>query len=72
MMRLTLMIAATALAVSACATAPSGDARSHSSELARLSAECADRGGVLEASGAVTGRPQVDQVCRVSNTGRTG
>lgn len=51
------------LALSACAT---DRAAAPESELARLTADCKARGGILMPSGATTGREAVDNVCRIS------
>jgi len=56
--------AALALTLSACATA--GGENPHATEVERLAAECQARGGILTPSGENTGRPQVDNVCRIS------
>lgn len=59
---------ALALALSACATPMGGD--HYNDELRQLSAECAARGGILSPTGSQSGRPQLDNVCKV--TGETG
>ncbi len=56
------------LALSACATGPGGD--HYNEELRRLAADCEARGGVLSPTGSQSGRPQLDNVCRI--TGQTG
>lgn len=65
-MRIVLFAAPAALAVtlSACA---SGMGESHyQTELARLSADCEARGGVLAPTGGQSGRPQLDNVCKIT------
>ena len=54
-----------ALAVGACASGPPSE-DSYGAEERRLADDCRERGGVLTPSGAMTGRPQVDNVCRIS------
>ena len=61
-MRIVLIVSA--LALSACASAaPPGTA---SNELARLTADCHARGGVLSPTGSQSGRPQLDNVCKIT------
>ena len=65
-MRIVLIAAPAALAVtlSACA---SGMGESHyQTELARLSADCEARGGILAPTGGQSGRPQLDNVCKIT------
>ncbi|MFP5295747.1 MAG: hypothetical protein A2623_13300 [Caulobacterales bacterium RIFCSPHIGHO2_01_FULL_70_19] len=56
------------LALSACATTGEGDY--YNDELRRLAADCEARGGILSPTGSQTGRPAVDNVCKI--TGETG
>lgn len=52
------------LMLSACA---SGAGQNHyQSEFERLSAECEGRGGILSPTGQQTGRPQTDNVCKIT------
>ena len=65
-MRIVLIAAPAALALtlSACA---SGMGQSHyQTELARLSADCEARGGILAPTGQQTGQPQLDNVCKIT------
>ncbi len=63
--RLVLASALAAMAVSACATG-SGPS-SYNQELTQLTADCAERGGILVPNGnASTGRPATDYSCRIS------
>jgi hypothetical protein len=56
--------AALAMALSACA---SGMGESHyETQLAKLAADCSARGGVLSPTGEQSGRPQLDNVCKVT------
>lgn len=64
--RIVLAASALALSLAACAGAP-GVANSYQTELDRLTADCAERGGILSPNpGSTTGRPQTDFVCRIS------
>ena len=38
----------------------------YQTELARLSADCEARGGTLSPTGEQSGRPQLDNVCKVT------
>ncbi|MBX9801533.1 MAG: hypothetical protein K2Y04_02075 [Caulobacteraceae bacterium] len=62
---LTLTVpAALLLALSACAST-AGSSR-YNDELQKLSDDCQARGGILSPSGVQTGRPQTDNVCRIT------
>jgi len=52
------------LALSACASTP-GPSR-YEEELQRLADDCQARGGILSPTGQQSGRPQNDNVCRIS------
>ena len=67
-MRIVLIVSA--LALSACASAaPPGTA---SNELARLTADCHARGGILVPSGRpLEGRATVDNICQIRGATRT-
>lgn len=56
-------LAVLALALAACAS--TGEAGPGQSRMQKLAADCQARGGILTASGAVTGRPEVDNVCTI-------
>ncbi|MBI2261375.1 MAG: hypothetical protein HYU62_06890 [Caulobacterales bacterium] len=64
--------AALALTLSACA-APMGP-DPYQTELQRLSDDCEARGGILSPTGSQSGRPQLDNVCKVTAqpSNRTG
>jgi hypothetical protein len=62
---LILLPAVLAGSVAGCAYPSAGPGRA-SDDLARLQSQCEARGGILVPSGANTGRPQLDQVCRIS------
>ena len=67
-MRMILATTAVTLAfaagLSGCASSGAHD--SYDSELRRLTAECEARGGILTPTGQLTGRPQTDNVCRIT------
>lgn len=52
------------LALGACATGKTFP--TYQEEMDKLSAECTARGGILAPSGAQTGRPQTDYVCKIT------
>jgi len=61
---LTTLMLAIGLAACASGRAP---LPTYGDELARLSSDCAERGGILAPAGSgMTGRPQTDYVCRIS------
>ena len=53
-----------AVALSACASGMGTD--HYQSEYERLSADCTARGGILSPTGSQSGRPQLDNVCKVT------
>lgn len=55
------------LSLAACASAPGQDR--YGTELERLSADCQARGGILATTGQQSGRPQNDNVCRLTGGG---
>lgn len=65
-MRAALILAALAapLSLGACATGKTYP--SYQEEFDKLSAECTGRGGILTPSGAQTGRPQTDNICKIT------
>jgi hypothetical protein len=66
---LTAVTLSAALAVGACASGPPSE-ESYGSQERKLADDCRERGGILTPSGAMTGRPQVDNVCRISGPTR--
>ena len=52
------------LSLGACATGKTYP--SYQEEFDKLSAECTGRGGILTPSGAQTGRPQTDNICKIT------
>ncbi len=73
-MRIVLFAAPAALALALSACAASGGPNHYQTELQRLSADCEARGGILAPTGSQSGRPQLDNVCKVTGqpSGRTG
>ena len=63
-MRIVLFALPAALALSACAGAMGPN--HYQTEFERLQAECAARGGILSPTGQQTGRPQLDNVCKIT------
>ncbi len=65
-MRAVLVLAAfvAPLALGACATGRTSS--TYQQDLDKLEAECTTRGGILSPSGAMTGRPQTDYVCKIT------
>jgi len=65
-----IMLIVSALALSACAS--SAPVEGSSNELARLTAECRERGGILVPSGRpLEGRATVDNYCQIRGATRT-
>lgn len=64
-MRLLTLIAPTLLLV-ATACAPTAGADRYNSDLERLTADCTARGGILAPTGQQTGRPQTDNICKIT------
>lgn len=54
------------LVLGACAGAPGVGSNSYAAQLDRLAADCRDRGGILSPTGSQSGRPQTDNVCKIS------
>ena len=52
------------LAAAACAPTTTGD--HYASELQRLTEQCSARGGILSPTGQQSGRPQTDNVCKIT------
>lgn len=65
-MRIALVAAPAALALALSACASSMGADRYQSELSRLSADCEARGGILSPTGSQSGRPQLDNLCKVT------
>lgn len=65
-----LTLAAPVLFLLAAACAPTANSNSGDTELEQLAAECTARGGILQATGSQTGRPQLDNTCRITGASR--
>lgn len=65
-MRAVLVLAALVapLALGACATGKTYP--TYQEEYDKLNADCVERGGILTPSGASTGRPQTDNICKIT------
>lgn len=63
-MRIVLIALPAALALTACASANGSD--HYQTEFERLQADCEARGGILSPTGQQSGRPQLDNVCKVT------
>lgn len=64
-----LGLGATGLATAGCATMGSGATPregSYIQQLDKLSADCTARGGILAPTGGQTGRPETDNVCKIT------
>jgi len=65
-----MLAAASVLAfagLAGCATSATHD--SYSDQLRQLTEDCTARGGILSPTGQQTGRPQTDNVCRITGGG---
>ena len=65
-MRIVLFAAAAALALTLSACASDMGPNHYQTQMERLAADCAARGGVLSPPGSQSGRPQLDNVCKVT------
>ena len=63
-MRSILATTLAALALAACAS--TGGENRYVSALDRLTADCKARGGILAPTGVSTGRPETENVCRIT------
>lgn len=59
---------AAALVLAACATGPT--INRYQTDLAKLDADCRERGGILQPTNAATGRPETEYFCRLGNASR--
>jgi hypothetical protein len=68
-MRAVLVLAALVapLALGACATGKTYP--TYQEEFDKLNSDCVARGGILTPTGAMTGRPQTDNVCKIVGGG---
>ena len=60
-----LFVAPLVVALGACASA-GAPLESYGAATERLAADCQARGGILQASGAQTGRPETDNICKIT------
>lgn len=69
-MRAALILAAVVapLALGACANGKTFP--TYQEEFDKLNADCVARGGILTSSGAQTGRPQTDNICKITGASR--
>ena len=65
-MRVVPFAAPAALALTLSACAPAMGPNHYQTELERLTADCEARGGVLSPTGQQSGRPQLDNVCKIT------
>lgn len=65
-MRFLILTAPAALLLAVAACAPTTGSSRYNDELQKLSDDCQARGGILSPSGQQTGRPQTDNVCRIT------
>lgn len=61
-------LALAVLGLGACASSGK-PVESYSAALDRLTAECSARGGILQPIGNSTGRPETDNVCKITGGG---
>lgn len=62
---LSSLVLGAALTAAACATPP-GPGSNYSQDMARLTADCAERGGILvPIPGSTSGRPEADNACEI-------
>ncbi|MGZ9114403.1 MAG: hypothetical protein ACXW3K_07245 [Brevundimonas sp.] len=61
-----LTLAPALLLLVAAGCAPTTGVDRYSSELQRLTEDCSARGGILSPTGQQTGRPQTDNVCKIT------
>ncbi|MGZ9101106.1 MAG: hypothetical protein ACXW3O_15515 [Brevundimonas sp.] len=61
-----LTLAPALLLLVAAGCAPTTGVDRYSSELQRLTEDCSARGGILSPTGKQSGRPQTDNVCKIT------
>lgn len=61
-----LILASSALLLTLAACAPTTGSSTYARELQELSDSCEARGGILSPTGQQSGRPQNDNVCRIT------
>lgn len=65
-MRILILAAPAVLALTLSACAPTMGPSTYTAEFDRLAQECRERGGILAPTGQQSGRPQNDNVCKVT------
>ncbi len=65
---LSSLVVGAALTAAACAASPTPSS-GYNQEMERLTADCAERGGILSPAGATTGRPATDYFCEIRGGG---
>jgi hypothetical protein len=65
-MRPVILVLPAVLTLALAACAPTAGSSPNNDDQRALAAECEARGGILVATGQQTGRPRVDNVCRIS------
>jgi len=58
--------AALALVLAGCGPTMGAGTSNYATELDRLTEDCRQRGGILSPTGQQSGRPQLDNVCRIT------
>ncbi|MEJ6789045.1 hypothetical protein BrevBR_05790 [Brevundimonas sp. BR2-1] len=61
-----LILAPALLLLAAAGCASTATTNSYNDELQRLSEDCAARGGILSPTGQQSGRPNTDNVCKIT------
>lgn len=62
------LLGAIALTTSACAS--TGGQNTYRQDMAKLEQDCTSRGGILQPTGAMTGRPETEYACRITTPTR--
>jgi hypothetical protein len=65
-MRIVLVAAPAALVLTLSACASGMGENRYETEYQRLAADCEARGGILSPTGSQSGRPQLDNVCKIT------
>lgn len=62
------LLSAIALTTAACAS--TGGQNTYRQDMDKLEQDCTRRGGILQPTGALTGRPETEYACRILNPTR--
>jgi hypothetical protein len=65
-MRILILAAPAALALALSACGPTMGSSTYTAEFDQLAQQCRERGGILAPTGQQSGRPQNDNVCKVT------